>query len=249
MVFLIALGALVATLTGGLFALRFRDKLHLILGFSAGAVIGVAFFDLLPESIDLAHQTYQIPGITSVVALGFALFLILDRFITLHVHTHEHDESSHQTAQDSGHAHQRGRLGAISLSIHSFLDGAGIGLAFKVSPAIGLIVAAAVLAHDFSDGINTVSLILKNNGSRKEALRWLATDALAPAVGVAVVQAVILPEDQLGLLLALFCGFFLYIGASDLLPESHHNHPTFYTTLSTLAGMLVLYFAVRFASL
>ncbi len=240
MVYVIALGATTATFIGGAFALKFRDKLHLILGFSAGAVIGVAFFDLLPESINLASKSYQIATVTSITALGFALFILLDRFVTLHVHTHEHDE---------GQVHERGKLGAASLSVHSFLDGAGIGLAFKVSPAIGLIVAAAVLAHDFSDGINTVSLILKNDGSRMQALRWLSLDALAPLLGVTIVQAITLPEDRLGLVLALFCGFFLYIGASDLLPESHHNHPTFYTTFSTLLGMLVLYTIIHLAAL
>lgn len=239
MLIAIAFSTMVATFVGGLFALRFRDKLHLILGFSAGAVVGVAFFDLLPESIDLASHTYSTSTITSIAALGFAVFMILDRFITLHVHSDEHDSRSHGSAG----------LGAGSLAIHSLLDGIGIGLAFKVSPAIGLIVAAAVLAHDFSDGINTVSMIIKNKGSQNEAMRWLFIDAMAPVIGIIAVQFFTVSENVLGLLLALFCGFFLYIGASDLLPESHHNHPTLYTTLATILGMATLFVVVRLASL
>lgn len=240
MLIAIALSTMLATFIGGLFALHFRDKLHLILGFSAGAVVGVAFFDLLPESIALASRTYAVSTIASIAALGFALYLLLDRLVTLHVHTHEDDQ---------GHPYHRAYLGAGSLAIHSLLDGIGIGLAFKVSPTVGVVVTSAVLAHDFSDGINTVSMIIRNKGSRNLALRWLITDALAPVVGIMAVQFFTVSENVLGLLLALFCGFFLYIGASDLLPESHHNHPTFYTTLATLAGMIVLFVVVRVASL
>jgi hypothetical protein len=158
-----------ATFLGGSFALRFKDKLHLILGFSAGAVIGVAYFDLLPEALNLGGQTYGLATITSLVALGFIVFMVLDRFVILHSHAHDEED-------EHAHNNKRGILGAGSLSIHSFLDGAAIGLAFQISAAVGAIVAVAVLVHDFSDGINTVNLILKNGGTKKEAFRWLIVD-------------------------------------------------------------------------
>ncbi len=240
MLFLIGLAAFVATLCGGVFALKFKDKLHLILGFSAGAVIGVAFFDLMPEAINLSAATHDASFITSIVALGFIIYMILDRTIMFHSHSHEEDEPTI--------AH-RGKLGAGSLSIHSFLDGVAIGLAFQVSAAVGAIVAIAVLVHDFSDGINTVNLILKNNGEKKQAFRWLVVDAVAPIVGVASTFLFSLPEATLGIILALFSGFFLYIGASDLLPESHHNHPTIWTTIMTVFGIVVLYVAIKAANL
>ena len=235
MLALIAIATFSSTLLGGFFALRFRDNLHLVLGFSAGAIIGVAFFDLLPEAIGLAGSDFGTATITSVVALGFIAYLFLDRSVILHAH-----------AEESGLG-QRGTLGAGSLSIHSFLDGVAIGLAFKVSISVGAIVAIAVLVHDFSDGINTVNLILKNGGSRKNAFRWLATDALAPVFGIISTLFFTLPPAALGLMLATFCGFFIYIGASDLLPESHHRHPTFWTTSMTALGIAVLYVAVSLA--
>lgn len=236
MIYLVTLGAFFATLFGGWFALRLRDRLHLILGFSAGAIIGVAFFDLLPEAIQLSMTAHEISTILAVTALGFALYLILDRMFFMHSHD-----------ADDSHAH-RGQVGAGSLSFHSLLDGIGIGLAFKLSPAVGLVVAAAVLTHDFSDGINTVNLILKNGGSRPEAFKWLTVDALAPVVGVLSTLYFSVSEDTLGLLLALFAGFFLYIGASDLIPESHHAHPTRMTTVMTALGIAVLYLVIRLAS-
>lgn len=233
-----AIAAFCATLLGGFFALRLRDRMHLILGFSAGAVIGVAFFDLLPEALELVGNAHEPSFTAAVIALGFVLYLVLDRLIILH--QHHDDDARHYDSH-------RASLGAGSLSLHSFLDGVGVGLAFKVSPTMGLIVAAAVLAHDFSDGINTVNMILKNGGTRLSALRWLLVDAIAPVAGVVATLFFAVSESTLGLLLALFCGFFLYIGASDLLPESHHAHPVRWTTIATIIGMAVLYVVIQVA--
>ncbi len=240
MLFFIAAAAFASTMLGGLFALRLRDKLHLILGFSAGAIVAVAFFDLLPEALDLSSSTHSTSTITALVALGFFLYLLLDRLLVLHAH---HDEWGDEDI------HSRGAIRAGSLSIHSFLDGVGIGLAFQVSTAVGIIVAVAVLAHDFSDGINTVSVVMRHGGNRGRALRWLLLDALAPVLGVISTLFFTISEGMLGLLLGLFCGFFLYIGASDLIPESHHAHPKFLTTIMTLVGALVLFSAIRLAGI
>jgi zinc transporter ZupT len=234
MVYLIAAATFCSTMLGGLFALKLRDRLHLILGFSAGAVVGVAFFDLLPEALRLGTIGYDVGTVVSVVALGFLLYLIIDRAILLHTHCDD-DAASH------------GGVGAATLSLHSFLDGIGIGLGFHVSTTVGAIVALAVLAHDFSDGINTVSYILKSGGDRAGALRWLLIDALAPVLGVLVTLLFTMSEQSLALLLALFSGFFLYIGASDLIPESHHAHPVRWTTLSTVLGAGLIYLVIALA--
>ncbi len=234
---LITIAAFFSTLVGGLFALHLRDRLHLILGFSAGAILGVAFFDLLPEALALAGNAYPASTTLTVVMIGFVTYLVLDRLVLLHSHAGE--------ALDA----RRGNAGAGSLSFHSFLDGIGIGLAFHVSTAVGVVVAAAVLTHDFSDGINTVNLVLKNNGERARAFRWLLVDALAPVIGVLSTLFFVLPADTLGLLLALFSGFFLYLGASDLIPESYHSHPKHWTTIMTVIGIGTLYVVIRLASL
>jgi len=236
--FVLGGAALVATMLGGLFALYRRDRLHLILGFSAGAVLGVALFDLLPEAFSLATPRYSPATITLFVAVGFFSFMFLNRVLLLHPEDHH----------DADAPRRSGALGAASLSVHSFLDGVGIGLAFKVSTAVGAVVAAAVLAHDFSDGINTVTVVLKSRGRGLSALRWLAVDAIAPLAGVASTYFFTLSDVTLGMLLALFCGFFLYIGASDLLPESHHRHPKALTGLMNIAGATVIWLAIHFAA-
>jgi ZIP family zinc transporter len=224
---LIAVAAFATTLAGGLLALKLRDRLHLILGFSAGAVIGVAFFDLLPEAITVGMSHHPPSVILAWSALGFLFYLTLDRLVSFH-----------------GDAAHRGGFAASVLCFHSILDGVAIGLAFQTSASVGSVVAIAVLTHDFSDGINTMNMVLKSRGSRTVAFRWLMLDAVAPVIGIASTRFFMLPGAGFGVALALFGGFFLYIGASDLIPESYHVHPKFLTTAMTLVGAAVLYFAI-----
>jgi zinc transporter ZupT len=223
----IAAAAFLSTVAGGLLALKLHDKLHLILGFSAGAVIGVAFFDLLPEAINFGEKFHSPATILSCTALGFLSYLVLDRILLFH-----------------GDAAPRGPFAAGVLCLHSLLDGVAIGLAFQASRAVGIVVTIAVLTHDFSDGINTMNIVLKNSGNRPQAVRWLLVDALAPVLGIASTHLFTLPGERFGTALALFAGFFLYIGASDLIPESYHAHPKFLTTAMTLTGAAILYLAI-----
>ncbi|MEI6042408.1 MAG: ZIP family metal transporter [bacterium] len=290
-IILISLCACIFTVLGGLFALRFKDKLHLIIGFSAGAILGVAFFDLIPEAIILSGDVFGVARVISVVALGYLVYLLADRFVISHNHKtgeyceceeeieldddvleeynnqdcccgHDHDVSdSHDDHLDeeenegehdnnrSAHEKRKGMLGALSLSVHSFIDGISIGIAFQVSQAVGIIVTIAVLIHDFSDGLNTVNMILKNNGKRKEALKWLAIDAIAPVLGVLSTLFFTIPKSTLGLILAMFAGFFIYIASSNMIPESHHEHSTKWTTVMTVLGMVVLYTAINLAGM
>jgi zinc transporter ZupT len=243
LVMAIASAACGATLAGGALALRFRDKLHLLLGFSAGAVIAVALFDLLPEALQLAGDAYSPSTVLGITGIGFFAYAVLDRTVMLHTHTDDEHDTVHVHTKVT-----RGWMGAGSLSGHSLLDGLAIGMAFQVSAAAGGVVAIAVLAHDCSDGMNTVNLVLKNGGSRRQAFGWLLTDALAPVLGAAASLLLSPAREMLSLTLALFGGFFLYIGASDLLPESHHAHPKLLTTGVTIFGAVFIYAVIRLAS-
>src|ERR1035437_7049041 len=239
-VLFIALAASVATFIGGSFALKFRDKLHLILGFSAGALAGVALFDLLPEAISLGTKYHSAATVSLFIALGLFGYLILDRLVLLHTH-----EDDIMPRAPLGTTTPRGALGALTLSAQSFLDGIAIGVGFQASTAVGIVVTAAVLTPDFSDGIHTVNLVLRNGGKGKNAFRWLLVDAAAPVVGAASTLLFRIPESAIGLVLAVFVGTFLYLSASDLIPESHHRHPRALTTVMTLLGALALYMVIQ----
>jgi zinc transporter ZupT len=218
-----------ATMLGGLLALNLVQRIGVMLGFSAGAVLGVALFDLLPEALKLGKSHFGWSGILLAAASGFALYGLFDRLVA------RHDNPG------CGPDPARGILGAGGFSLHSMLDGLGIGIAFQASHQAGIVVAAAVLAHDFADGLNTANVVVKHGGSRAQALRWLWTDALAPVVGAAISLFAHFPGEMLALLLAGFVGFFLYVGALDLLPESQRAGSRLASGSATLLGGAFLF--------
>ena len=226
---LLTLATFCSTSIGGIFALRHRDRLHLIMGFTAGVLVGLVSFDLLPE---IFHQVtaQKIDPLGPMIALiaGFLAFHIAEKLTVIH-HSHEEEYASHKHPDV-------GVLSALALSGHSFLDGVGIGLGFKVSSAVGIIVAVAVIAHDFSDGLNTVTLMLSNQNTRGRAFALLMVDALAPVLGAVSTLFFSLPNADLPLYLGFFAGFLLYIGASDILPEAHSERSTVATIAMTVAG-------------
>ena len=131
---------------------------------------------------------------------------------------------------------QTGHLRPASLTLHSLVDGLGIGLAFQVAPAIGVVVAVAVLAHDFADGINTVTLSLSGGGARgAPRCGWPPTPPRRWSASASTRLFSVAPGRP-GPAVALFAGFFLYIGASELAPASHRALPRVWTSLGTLAG-------------
>ena len=210
----LALVTFLSTLAGGLFALKFRDRLHFILSFTAGVLLGVVSFDILPEIFDLAHeQGIDATGAMIALVVGFLLFHSIEKFVLVH-HVHEADYAAH-------HHPQIGVLSAFALAGHSFMDGVGIGLAFQVSQAVGIIVAIAVVAHDFCDGLNTVSLMLVHRNTTRRSFAMLVLDATAPVLGAASTLWFRAPLSVLTLFMGFFAGFLLYIGASDILPEAH----------------------------
>lgn len=210
----LTLAAVVSTLAGGVVALRFRDRLHYLLGFTAGVLLGVVAFDLLPEVFALAHEHALDPSAAMIaLVIGFLLFHSLEKFVLVHPAQEEHYSHHHHP--------NVGMASAAVLAAHSCMDGVAIGLGFQVSALVGLTVAIAVIAHDFSDGLNTVSLMLRHKNSTRRAITMLAVDALAPLVGVLLTLVFTIPPFELMIYLGFFAGFLLYIGVSDILPEAH----------------------------
>ena len=225
----LAAATALTTMLGGVLALSLKRRVAMVLGFSAGAVLGVAFFDLAPEAWRLGEKSFGASGVIIAGMTGFFLYGVFDRLVT------RHDRPG------CGTNPSKGILAAGSFSVHSLLDGLGIGLAFQAGHGVGIVVASAVLAHDFADGLNTVNVVVKHGGSRKSALHWLLADALAPVLGAGLSLFWRLDSGTLALLLAGFAGFFFYIGALDLLPESQRMGQRVQAGLATALGAGLLY--------
>ena len=228
-----------STLLGGLTALKNRDKLHRFLGYTAGVLLGVVAFDLLPEIFkSLQAQDRSPTGVMIALVCGFLLFHIIEKSILIH-HTQEEEYQVH-------HHPDVGVASAVALSGHSFLDGVGIGLGFQVGTTVGIAVAIAVIAHDFTDGLNTVNLMLVNKNTSRRSFMFLLLDAAAPVLGVLVTRIMHITDNGLTLYLGFFAGFLLYIGASEILPEAHSKHSSYATILLTILGAAFIFVVTRF---
>lgn len=236
---LLAAGTFCSTLIGGLTGLKNSDRLHRLLGLTAGVVIGVVAFDLLPEIFEsLGHGVSAREAMVALVC-GFLLFHVIEKSILIH-HSQEHEYELH-------HHPQVGIASALALSGHSFLDGLGIGLGFQAGNNVGIAVAIAVIAHDFADGLNTVTLMLINKNNRRKAFAMLLVDAIAPVIGAIVGTIVHVSAGTLTLYLGFFAGFLLYIGASEILPEAHSKHSSYATIGLTILGAAFIFVVTHFA--
>jgi ZIP family zinc transporter len=128
------------------------------------------------------------------------------------------------------------------MSIHSFLDGVALAAGLAVGGGLGIVIAVVVIIHRFSDGISVVSLLLASQTPIREAYRWVAIVAIAPVLGVLLGLIVTVPDQVLGVMLAVFAGFFLYVGAAELLPEAHRSDRSRWVVLATIGGVVAIYF-------
>jgi ZIP family zinc transporter len=229
-----------STLFGGLTGLKNKDHLHRFLGYTAGVLMGVVAFDLLPEIFKLLNQQHRTAtGAMVALIVGFLVFHIIEKSILIH-HTQEAEYEVHKHPQV-------GVASAIALAGHSFLDGVGIGLGFQAGHAVGVAVAIAVIAHDFTDGLNTVNLMLINKNRSKKAFAFLLLDAIAPVLGALSTLLFTISDNLLVLYLGFFAGFLLYIGASEILPEAHSKHSSYRTIGLTIVGVIFMFVVTRFA--
>ena len=226
-----------STMAGGLIALRTVRHLGVILALGAGVRIGAAFFDLAPES---ATALGSMDAAMLFAGIGFLAFYLLERLTLLHV--------GHEAGMAVERHEHVGTIGAGGMSVHSLLDGVAVGAAFHAGTELGLVVALVVVLHDFSDGIGTVSVLLANDAKPRTAFRWLVVDALAPVLGALSAFALTVEGPALGAILGTFVGFFLYVGAAELLPEAHRKERSPLVMVATIAGAAFIFGVTRAAT-
>jgi zinc transporter ZupT len=231
LIVVLAIATFFSTLIGGAIIVKFRKSLPYFFAFAAGAIIAVAFLDLMPEALEISKTIdFPVRDLMIIIVVSFFIYSLIDKYFL----THNLDE-----CDECEHGHIMGPIGAGSLVIHSFLDGAAIATAFQVNAAVGLVVALAVICHDFTDGINTVTVMLKNKQKVKNAVYFLIMDAIAPVLGVVVISFLHLSELILVILLGVFIGEFLYLGAANLLPETH-KYPSKKLLIAMAIGIILI---------
>jgi ZIP family zinc transporter len=231
-----------ATLSGGYIAIKSKDHLHIVLGLSAGLLLGLVAFDLLPEVFEMGTKEFLHAPVVSIALIGGFLLL----------HFYEQIFGSHEPAEsDYGHDHSHssniaGSLGALAMGGHVFLDGIALGVAFAVSNNLGLAVFIALLVHAFSDGLNTVSFLIKSGSWGKRGVWLLGVDAVARISGAAIGTTFAVSDNFVATYLALFAGIVIYLATSHILPEAHSRHKSRYTILATILGVVVMWALVAF---
>ena len=124
---------------------------------------------------------------------------------------------------------------------HVFLDGLALAVAFKVSDQLGFAVFIALLVHAFSDGLNTVSLLIKSGHWSKNAIWLIGVDSIARISGAVLGSTIALSEDFIALYLAAFAGIIIYLATSHILPEAHAKHSSRLTLLATVVGVIAMW--------
>ena len=233
-IYLAALTVL-STAIGGLLALKAKDRFHLILGLSAGLLLGLVGFDLLPEVFRDSETTGGVPTVSIAILAGFLLLHISERSFG------GHEPVDSEYGHDHSHGSIAGGIGAVAMAGHVFLDGAALGVAFKVSNKLGFAVFIALLVHAFSDGLNTVSMLVKSGNWQAKSKLLLVVDAIARIGGAAIGTYLTFQGNFVTIYLALFSGFVIYVATSHILPEAHSRHPSRWTFAATGIGVIAMW--------
>ncbi len=230
-----AIAVVAATLAGGAVPLRFERHSRFFLGFSAGTLVGLALLELVPEGLAELGGDPHAP--LRLVLGAFLLTMLLDKLHVLHPHEHGMDAACPQTEHEHPPLAMHGAWGLV---LHSVLDGVALATATRESVAAAVAVGVALSAHKFTDGLTTVALVLHHHHRRAQAARVLLANAGALVLGMLAGFALPLQPGQLARLLLVIAGFFLYLGASDLIPSLTGPSCRKRDVLATAAGMAVI---------
>jgi len=235
----------IAALIGGVILLskeKFALKIsHFLASFAAGVLLGTAFFDLLPEAMNEGEGTGV--DVFFYTLVGIVIFFLIERFIHWfhhHEEYHEHEKETKSTLP----------LIIIGDTMHNFLDGVVIAATFMVNPQVGILTALAVFAHEIPQEIGDFGLMLHKGLSRKRIIMVNIISAAAAFIGAIITYLLgNVLEGYLPIFLAITAGFFIYIAASDLIPEIHHEKRRGFAIIESLLlilGIVVVWMSVSF---
>lgn len=215
------------TYLGGRIGLRLRPGHSVVLGLAGGMVMGIALLDVLGDAFKVAGAHQGPRMLLLAFAAGLLGYILLERVM-------------------AARATLLGRcnLAPLPLLVHSIIDGLSMGLAFAVSPGVGLSVGWAVIAHDLADGLNTVGLA-RLRSDHKVAHRWVLANSCAPLVGFGMGTLVQVPQDAEGFLLAFFAGGLLSVAMGEVIPRALAAQKGPRPVIAILAGIAASYLISR----
>lgn len=228
-------GSLVS-LIGGLYLLYgkwgVRKLQRISVPFAAGALLAAAFFDVLPEALELGEPS----KVLQVALIGFLFFFVLERSLGWFHHHHEEGVHHHGPRRNAS-------LIIIGDTLHNFIDGLAIGAAFLVSPATGIVTTLAIAAHEIPQELGDFGLLLAKGMRKSRVLLANIVSAFATVVGALIIFLIggSLPIPEY-ILLAVTGGFFIYIAASDIIPTIHAEPKRSVANIQTLVLILGVIF-------
>lgn len=202
-----------------------RNTIALI-SLAAGIIFGTAFLELIPEAMELAHSwSYW-------AIAGFLIFFVLEQFVVMHACSDTSDPCSHAPS----------RTAVLGIGLHSLVDGLLIGLGFEVSTTVGIIATVAVMVHEFPEGIFSYTLLTHGGVDTHKAVKYSWVIAMATPIGTFITLLLVKSwsPSVVGSLLALTAGNFIYIAATDLIPETHKKSAKS-SVLLIIVGVLLVY--------
>jgi ZIP family zinc transporter/zinc and cadmium transporter len=185
-----------------------RRNSAFLISFAAGVMLTIAFMNLVPEAQQLNERAWLL------IFLGFLLLYFVQHLIMFH--------PSHEASPETS----RNMLSSVGLTIHSLLDGIVISIGFEADWTLGLLTTAAVMLHKIPDGITITGILLHGRTTRRKTLLISAVVALATPLGAIAAYFFLrdISRETLGVFLSLTAGSFIYLAATDLLPEARQSH-------------------------
>jgi len=205
----------------GIFVISMKEAtldriLFILISFSGGSILGAAFLDLLPEAIEFLGEG-QLSIVVFYVTLGFLGFFLLERFIYWyhgHVHGYQSDVEEKMTVKKFVY------LNIIGDGIHNLIDGMIIAASFFINIPVGLVATVAVIFHELPQEIGDFGVLVYGGFTRYKALLFNFSTALTAIFGAFMSNYYSLHiENFVGFLMALAAGGFIYLAASELIPE------------------------------
>ena len=198
-----------------------RDQLWLVVSFGAGVLLGAAFLHMLPHAWDMAGA-----NASSLALMGMLILLFIEKFVMVHA-----------CAGDACDYHTIGLAAFVGLSLHSIMDGVAIASSAGV-PTLGLVVVLAIVAHKAPESMSLAGLLIAAGYSRRRIIGLITVFSLMVPIGAIGAYSIMgaVSEHVVGALIAVSAGTFIYIAASDLLPELHRAHQFRALSLVTFLG-------------